>query len=188
MSAARPFTGPPLLHACTTATSFDRSCATSKAPHAVSYLRLCSSSSRPSLQAQGIQHAAGAGCVHTHTRFTWVRCPIEKSNTSSDSSLRMIMLFSQRVSLVLLAPTRSGMKLGHLLGHSCFKTCTGATSPQTALRHRTPFSGWHQCGRDIRTMQHPVMWADGMAGHDQINCKDSIQTWASNSGDSCSQD
>ena len=34
------------------------------------------------------------------------------------------MQFSQSVSLVLLAPTMSGMKLRHLCGQSCFRICT----------------------------------------------------------------
>lgn len=37
----------------------------------------------------------------------------------------MTMLFSQRVSLVLLAPTSSEMKVGHLWGQSCFKIYKG---------------------------------------------------------------
>lgn len=53
--------------------------------------------------------------------FTWVIWPLEKSNTSSLSSLRMIMLFWQRLSLVRLAPTISLMKVGQCLGHSCFR-------------------------------------------------------------------
>lgn len=53
--------------------------------------------------------------------FTWVIWPLEKSNTSSLSSLRMIMLFWQRLSLVRLAPTMSLMKVGQCLGHSCFR-------------------------------------------------------------------
>ncbi|TNN60462.1 hypothetical protein EYF80_029313 [Liparis tanakae] len=53
--------------------------------------------------------------------FTWVICPLEKSNTSSLSSLRMIMLFWQRLSLVRLAPTMSLMKVGQCFGHSCFR-------------------------------------------------------------------
>ena len=55
---------------------------------------------------------------------TCVSSPLEKSNTSSLSSLRMIMLFSHSVSFVLEAPTMSGTKLCHLCGHSCFRTCT----------------------------------------------------------------
>lgn len=46
--------------------------------------------------------------------------------TSSLSSLRMTMLFWHSVSLVLLAPTISGMKLGQLCGHSCLRICNGA--------------------------------------------------------------
>lgn len=53
--------------------------------------------------------------------FTWVIWPLEKSKTSSLSSLRMIMLFWQRLSLVRLAPTMSLMKVGQCLGHSCFR-------------------------------------------------------------------
>lgn len=51
----------------------------------------------------------------------------------------MIMLFSQRVSLVLLAPTRSGMKLGHLCGHSCFSTCGQVQLPfKAACKNGSP--------------------------------------------------
>ena len=53
--------------------------------------------------------------------MTWVICPLEKSNTSSLSSLRMIMLFWHRLSLVRLAPTMSLMNVGQCLGHSCFR-------------------------------------------------------------------
>lgn len=56
--------------------------------------------------------------------LTWVICPLEKSNTSSLSSLRMIMLFWHRLSLVRLAPTMSLMKVGQCLGHSCFRIYT----------------------------------------------------------------
>lgn len=55
--------------------------------------------------------------------LTWVIWPLEKSNTSSLSSLRMTMLFWQRLSLVRLAPTMSVMKVGQCLGHSCFRIC-----------------------------------------------------------------
>lgn len=47
-----------------------------------------------------------------------VMLPDEKSNTSSERSLRMAMLFWHKLSLVLLAPTISGMKEGQCLGHS----------------------------------------------------------------------
>ena len=60
--------------------------------------------------------------------LTWVICPLEKSNTSSLSSLRMIMLFWQRLSLVRLAPTMSLMKVGQCLGHSCFRIYQGAVA------------------------------------------------------------
>lgn len=53
--------------------------------------------------------------------LTWVIWPLEKSKTSSLSSLRMTMLFWQRLSLVRLAPTMSLMKVGQCLGHSCFR-------------------------------------------------------------------
>lgn len=55
--------------------------------------------------------------------LTWVIWPLEKSNTSSLSSLRIAMLFWQRLSLVRLAPTISLMKVGQCLGHSCFRIC-----------------------------------------------------------------
>ncbi len=63
---------------------------------------------------------------HTDLSFkclalTWVIWPLEKSKTSSLSSLRMTMLFWQRLSLVRLAPTMSLIKVGQCLGHSCFK-------------------------------------------------------------------
>ena len=54
--------------------------------------------------------------------FTCVICPLEKSNTSSLNSFRMIILFWHRLSLVLLAPTISGMKDCQFFGHSLFKT------------------------------------------------------------------
>lgn len=53
--------------------------------------------------------------------LTWVIWPLEKSNTSSLSNLRIAMLFWQRLSLVRLAPTMSLMKVGQCLGHSCFR-------------------------------------------------------------------
>ncbi len=53
--------------------------------------------------------------------FTCVMTPFEKSNTSSLSSLRISMLFWQRDSLDLDDPTRSGINVGHLAGHSCFR-------------------------------------------------------------------
>mmetsp|Transcript_33743 Transcript_33743/g.82808 ORF Transcript_33743/g.82808 Transcript_33743/m.82808 type:complete len:324 (+) Transcript_33743:188-1159(+) len=53
-----------------------------------------------------------------------VSSPRLKSNTSSDSSLRMFMQFSHRLSLCFAAPTRSGMKLAHRTGQSCFRICT----------------------------------------------------------------
>lgn len=39
-------------------------------------------------------------------------------------TFNMAMQFSQIVSLVFAAATRSGTKLRHLAGHSCFKICT----------------------------------------------------------------
>ena len=54
--------------------------------------------------------------------FSVVMASLLKSNTSSLKSFRMFMLFSHNTSLVLLAPTRSLMKVGQLCGHSCFKT------------------------------------------------------------------
>lgn len=53
--------------------------------------------------------------------FTWVIWPLEKSNTSSLRSFRMIMLFWQRLSLVRLAPTMSLINVGQCFGHSCFR-------------------------------------------------------------------
>ena len=67
---------------------------------------------------------------------TWVISPREKSNTSSLSNFRMIMLFSHSVSLVLDAPTMSGMKLCHLCGHSCLSTC--AAKQVIYKLYRTP--------------------------------------------------
>lgn len=58
--------------------------------------------------------------------LTWVICPLEKSNTSSLRSFRMIMLFWQRLSLVRLAPTMSLMNVGQCFGHSCFRIWTNA--------------------------------------------------------------
>lgn len=60
-------------------------------------------------EGQTLQHSWKRTCV----RSTWL-----KSKISSLSSLRMCMLFSHSVSLVLLAATRSGMKLCHLWGQS----------------------------------------------------------------------
>lgn len=54
--------------------------------------------------------------------FVWVICPLEKSKTSSDKSFKMAMLFWQRLSLVLLAPTMSPIKDSQFLGHSRFNT------------------------------------------------------------------
>jgi len=54
--------------------------------------------------------------------LVWVICPLEKSNTSSLNNFRIAMLFWQRLSLVLLAPTMSGMKDCQFFGHSLFKT------------------------------------------------------------------
>lgn len=55
--------------------------------------------------------------------LVWVIWPVEKSNTSSDSNLRMTMLFWHIDSLVLLAPTMSGMNDCQFLGHSLFRIC-----------------------------------------------------------------
>lgn len=54
--------------------------------------------------------------------FVWVICPLEKSNTSSDKSFKIAILFWQRLSLVLLAPTISLMKDSQFFGHSRFNT------------------------------------------------------------------
>ena len=51
---------------------------------------------------------------------TW---SLEKSNTSSDSSFRICMLFSQMTSPVFDASTSSGMNPAQLCGHSCFRIC-----------------------------------------------------------------
>mmetsp|Transcript_21856 Transcript_21856/g.70587 ORF Transcript_21856/g.70587 Transcript_21856/m.70587 type:complete len:202 (+) Transcript_21856:3486-4091(+) len=51
----------------------------------------------------------------------------EKSNTSSESNLRMAMLFSQRVSSALEALTISEMNDGQLCGHSCLTIWTRMT-------------------------------------------------------------
>ena len=55
--------------------------------------------------------------------FVWVIWPLEKSKTSSLRSLRMIMLFWHKDSLVLDAPMMSGMKLSQLFGHSRLRIC-----------------------------------------------------------------
>lgn len=49
---------------------------------------------------------------------------LEKSKTSSLRSLRICILFSQRISDVLDDPTRSLMKDGQFCGHSCFRIST----------------------------------------------------------------
>ena len=57
-------------------------------------------------------------------------------------AFKICMQFSQRVSLVFAAPTRSGMKLCHRAGHSCFSTCGRARvggAPQGLL--------WVTCSR-----------------------------------------
>ena len=61
-----------------------------------------------------------------------VSSPRLKSKTSSLSRRRMCMLFSHRFSLVLEAPTSSGMKLGQRAGQSFFSTCAHAR----CLAHR----------------------------------------------------
>ena len=53
--------------------------------------------------------------------------PRLKSNTSSESSLRMCMQFSHITSLIFAAPVRSEMNDGHRCGHSCFTTCRNTT-------------------------------------------------------------
>lgn len=53
--------------------------------------------------------------------FTDVIWSCEKSNTSSDSSRRMTILFSQMERLVWQDETISLIKVGQLCGHSCFK-------------------------------------------------------------------
>lgn len=54
--------------------------------------------------------------------FVCVIWPLEKSNTSSLRSLRIAILFWQRLSFVLLAPTMSGINDSQFLGHSRFNT------------------------------------------------------------------
>lgn len=54
--------------------------------------------------------------------FVCVICPLEKSKTSSDKSFKMAMLFWQRLSFVLLAPTISPMNDSQFFGHSRFRT------------------------------------------------------------------
>jgi hypothetical protein len=56
--------------------------------------------------------------------------PLEKSNTSSLRSLRIAILFWQRLSLVLLAPTMSGINDSQFLGHSRFSTWKEKTEMQ----------------------------------------------------------
>jgi hypothetical protein len=53
--------------------------------------------------------------------FACVICSAEKSKISSDKSLRMTMLFSQRDRDVREEATISGMKDGQSLGHACFR-------------------------------------------------------------------
>jgi hypothetical protein len=53
--------------------------------------------------------------------LAWVRSNLEKSKTSSDSNLKIFMVFSQSVSEVLDAPTMSGINDCHLWGQSCFR-------------------------------------------------------------------
>lgn len=70
--------------------------------------------------------------------LTWVIWPLEKSNTSSLSSLRMAMLFWQRLSLVRLAPTISLIKVGQCLGHSCFRICKNKKVLQIWPKMKSP--------------------------------------------------
>mmetsp|Transcript_9303 Transcript_9303/g.29576 ORF Transcript_9303/g.29576 Transcript_9303/m.29576 type:complete len:265 (+) Transcript_9303:235-1029(+) len=56
--------------------------------------------------------------------FAVVMASLEKSKTSSESSLRMCMLFSHRISEVREAPQMSPMNDGQLCGHSCFRIDT----------------------------------------------------------------
>jgi hypothetical protein len=53
--------------------------------------------------------------------FACVICSAEKSKISSDRSLRMTMLFSQRDRDVREEATISGMNDGQSLGHACFR-------------------------------------------------------------------
>ena len=53
--------------------------------------------------------------------LAWVSCSAEKSNTSSDKSLRMTMLFSHNDKFVFDDSTSSEMNVGQLCGHSCFR-------------------------------------------------------------------
>lgn len=61
--------------------------------------------------------------------------PLEKSNTSSLRSLRIAMLFWQRLSLVLLAPTMSGINDSQFLGHSRFNTWWQKTELRSSFQN-----------------------------------------------------
>ena len=52
-------------------------------------------------------------------------------------TFNMTMQFSQRVSLLLAAETRSGINLGHRAGHSCFNTWT---TSNTIVKLQTTWS------------------------------------------------
>lgn len=84
--------------------------------------------------------------------LTFVMSPLAKSNTSSLSSLRMTILFSHNVSLLLEAPTSSGMKLSHLCGHTCLTICTQKISVINPKIVHCPVCGpwvWLTLGEDI---------------------------------------
>ncbi|KAH3676812.1 hypothetical protein OGATHE_001302 [Ogataea polymorpha] len=60
--------------------------------------------------------------------FAWVICSAEKSKISSDSNLRITMLFSHTLNPARLDCTISGMKLGQLAGQSCLMIWTSVKS------------------------------------------------------------
>jgi hypothetical protein len=66
-----------------------------------------------------------------------VICSAEKSKISSDRSLRMTMLFSQRDRDVREEATISGMKDGQSLGHACFRIWSSAYNNVTAAGRLT---------------------------------------------------
>lgn len=68
--------------------------------------------------------------------FVCVICSAEKSKISSESSFKIIILFSQSDRLVLDDSTSSVMKLGQLCGHSCFRIWKGWMATQSKIGRR----------------------------------------------------
>jgi hypothetical protein len=72
-------------------------------------------------------------------------------------------LFSHKSSLVLLDPTRSLMKVGHLAGQSCFRICVARMNRRSlgAPMHNPPHA---ERGRTSTSTPFSLVWYTPMLG------------------------